>query len=75
MLVKRIVCQVSVLIVFVACCSLSVFYCGQPNESLLINVNSQWIYTCKRDVNPKVKFIAIKQQGVIDVLADDTALF
>ena len=65
----------SVLVVLVACGCLGVFDCGQPDKSLLINVNPERIDTCQRHVYTEVKFVTIEEQRVIDVLADYRALF
>lgn len=63
-----------VLVVFVAGGGLRILNSRQPHQSLLINVNPQWIDAHERHINSQVEFVAVEEQGVVDVFANDTTL-
>lgn len=54
--------------------SSSVFASCEPSQSFLINVHSQWVKACYRDVYSKIKFEAVKCQGIVDVFTTNILL-
>jgi hypothetical protein len=46
-----------------------VFASGEPDQTFVINVNSQGIHTSESDVDSQIELVTIKSQRVLDVLA------
>jgi len=75
MLVQRIVGKMSVLVMSVVGHVLGVFDSRQPDQALLIDVDPKRSNTSNCHINSEVELVAIEQHRVVDVLADDRALF
>jgi hypothetical protein len=46
-----------------------VFAGCKTSQAFFINVKTQWVNACDRDVDAQVKFKSVKKEGVLDVLA------
>lgn len=63
-----------ILIVFAARSGLCVLDCGQSDESLLVNVNSEWIDAHECHVNPQIELETIEEHRIVNVFTNNTAL-
>ncbi len=51
--------------------ALIVFLSCESGQTILVDVESERIDTSHRYINAQVKFVAINQQRLVDILADD----
>ena len=51
-----------------------VFFSGEPRKALLIDIDSQWINRCDRDIDPQIELQTFYQKRVRNVLRDNEAL-
>ena len=46
----------------------------KSGKTFLEDINSKWFVACDEDIDTKIEFVAVNQQGVGDVAADDGEL-
>ena len=68
MFIQRVICKMSVLVMFIRGYHIGVFDRCKPNQSLFVDVYPQWVYRGQSDIYSHVKFVAVKKEGVVDVL-------
>ena len=74
MLVQTIIGQMSILVMLIPGNILSILNSCKPNQSLLIDINSQRIDAHQSDVYPEIKLVAIQEHRLVEVLAHDATL-
>lgn len=71
-LIERVIGQMGELILFlVATHYIVVLACCKTGKAIFKDIQPQWVDGSKRHIHPQVKFEAIEQQGIVDVLTHD----
>ena len=70
-LVDTVICQMLIQVLHGVLRAVIWFWC-KSSQSLVINVNPEWIYTRYQNINSQIKFMAIDQKWVRDIFTNNS---
>jgi hypothetical protein len=45
----------------------TVFFCCEARQAFFKHVDSKWVDACHNDINTKVKFVTVYEQGISNI--------